>query len=530
MTCIPSVLLILSLTPNNTTTQQNPVFSPSYPSIHPSTPYYPSNIEYQTIQQPNPHGNGTTATLTARPSKTSFLSSTALLAGTALGSGLLTLPAATSPVPDALTGDYGPGFLTSLPAALVAWTYMTVSALLTSELLINRCGETGRVRNVGLLELYKTYLGDLGGTIAGAGFLMVSYIMMGVYLAEGGDRLRDLVLLGTDVGADASAFSTFLSRAAFAVTMGTFLSTASKYNVVQKTMIQFFVPATLLAYAAGVSAALPTADLGALWSLSNQHPEVVLNAFPLLFMSWTYHGVVPRVVYDLECHKKDITTAIVGGSTSALILYLIWNAVVLGNVLGDGASAASFASVGGNPLTAMIGDASFSLSSSSSSSSPSLAHSVTLVTEMAAATSLIGVVLGFVNEFYDAVGTIPSRSYGPVEDNKWKVALLTLLPPALVSVALGYSADAIAVDNVEIIEYAGAFGASTLFLVLPAFMAWQCRYGDDARPLTVRPMVPFGKIVLGSLYKAAGTLIVEQGLEKLGFFELVQRYLLHAGR
>jgi len=374
------------------------------------------------------------------------------------------------------------------------------------------------VRNVGLLELYQTYLGDIGGKFAGVGFLLVSYIMMGVYLSEGGDRLHDLLFLGADANGD----SMVLSRAIFAIVMGAFLSAASKYNVVQKIMIQFFVPATMLAYSSGVSTALPTADLGAIWSLSNQHPEVVLNAFPLLFMSWTYHGVVPRVVYDLECNKKEITKAIVGGSTSALIMYLIWNAVMLGNVLGDGASAVSFAGVGGNPLTA-IGD--------TSSSSSSLAYWVTLVTEMAAATSLIGVVLGFVNEFYDAVGTIPSRSYGPVEDNKWKVALLTLLPPALVSVALGYS-DSImsSVDNVEIIEYAGAFGASTLFLILPALMAWQCRYGDDVRPLTVRPMVPFGKIVLGSLYKAAGTLIVEQGLEKLGVFEFIQQILLHTGQ
>lgn len=58
-------------------------------------------------------------------------------------------------------------------------------------------------------------------------------------------------------------------------------------------------------------------------------------------------------------------------------------------------------------------------------------------------------------------------------------------------------------------------------------MAWQNRYAeeDPPRPLTVRPMVPLGKVTLGSLYKAAGTLIAEQGPEKLGVLEFVRDWL-----
>jgi tyrosine-specific transport protein len=39
--------------------------------------------------------------------------------------------------------------------------------------------------------------------------------------------------------------------------------------------------------------------------------------------------------------------------------------------------------------------------------------------------------------------------------------------------------------------------------------------------------VPFGKLALGSMWKAAGTLIIEQGAEKLGFFEFVQENFLN---
>jgi hypothetical protein len=61
-----------------------------------------------------------------------------------------------------------------------------------------------------------------------------------------------------------------------------------------------------------------------------------------------------------------------------------------------------------------------------------------VVSLLAVTTSLVGVILGFVNEFYDAIGALPSQSYGPKDDNKWQVALLTLVPSAFFSILLGY--------------------------------------------------------------------------------------------
>jgi len=308
----------------------------------------------QQQQQQEQHEQSTVTTTTtktviitkAKPAETNLLSSSALLCGTALGCGLLNLP----------TAIYPAGYLPTLVATLVAWAYMTITALLTSELLINRYGETGRVRNVGLLELYDSYFGGgdnnnntiglftgLGGKLASLGFLIVSYIVMGVYLSEGGDQLMKIMELSMNNAAAVSSpassvvagsivsqdvvtgsmapFSFFanddgnawIARALFATVMGVFLSTAAKFNIVQRAMTNILVPTTLLAFFGAMIIGLPTADIGSLTALKNQHPEVVLDAFPLLFMSWTYHGVVPRVVYDLEGDKNKITLAIVVG-------------------------------------------------------------------------------------------------------------------------------------------------------------------------------------------------------------------------
>ena len=142
---------------------------------------------------------------------------------------------------------------------------------------------------------------------------------------------------------------------------------------------------------------------------------------------------------------------------------------------------------------------------------------VGLFSELAITTSLIGFIYGLIDGLTD-VTSLPTK--GP-DFEKWKPALFAgaLVPPLLFSLG-----------NTDIfydaLDYGGAFGVSTLFLVLPPIMVWKIRYGDDQRTLSVPPMVPFGKIPLGSLWKAAGTLIREQGAEKLGVFEFIQKTFL----
>jgi hypothetical protein len=281
-----------------------------------------------------------------RSTANGVLPSSALLCGTSLGCGLLFLPEATS----------SSGYVAGTVAALVAWAYMTISALLTSELLINGYGETGKASDAGLLGTYDRHLGKWGGRLAGVGFLVVSYLVVGVYLGEGGDRLSGLfadamaaaattaTTAATDGGgvvgngipattATATAAVTVSAalggaggatigpspsgRAAFAVATCALLSAASGRDAVRSVLTTALVPATLLAFVVAVCVGLPTADLPSLVEPANQHPESFLDVFPLLFMGWTYHGVVPRVVYDLEGDKDKITRAIVLGEWCA---------------------------------------------------------------------------------------------------------------------------------------------------------------------------------------------------------------------
>ena len=101
---------------------------------------------------------------------------------------------------------------------------------------------------------------------------------------------------------------------------------------------------------------------------------------------------------------------------------------------------------------------------------------------LAVVTSLIGFTFGLLDAWTD-VFNLPTKGK---EFEKVKVPLYALVfaPPLALSVLdpnIFYSA----------LDYAGAFGVSTLFLVLPPFMVWKERYGDDNTPLATKPMGEF---------------------------------------
>lgn len=85
------------------------------------------------------------------------------------------------------------------------------------------------------------------------------------------------------------------------------------------------------------------------------------------------------------------------------------------------------------------------------------------------------------------------------------------------------------VGRYQVMDYTEAYGAYILFLLLLVLMVEQIRYSDSAQPLTVKPMFPFEKVTLGSLYETAVMLTVEQGLGELVVFDFVQEYFLRKG-
>jgi len=210
-----------------------------------------------------------------------------------------------------------------------------------------------------------------------------------------------------------------------------------------------------------------------------------------------FHNVVPTVVTQLEGDRTKITKALIIGTLIPLIMLLSWNGIILGNIVSipgafdNGLDPIAFLQsegIGGEKLGALV----------------------SVFSELAITTSVIGFIYGLLDSLTD-VFNLPLKG---AKFEQWKPALFAgvLVPPFIFSLG---NPDVF----FDALDYGGAFGVSTLFLVLPPIMVWKQRYGEEDSVLTVPPMVPFGKIPLASLWKAAGTLILEQGAAKLGVFD-----------
>lgn len=413
----------------------------------------------------------------------SVFGAAALVAGTTVGAGVLALPTATAAA----------GFLPSTAAMMLAWVYMAMSGLLIAELTINRMGETGRP-GLGLLDLYHKSLGSALGSLGSIAYFFLHYAMMVAYIAQGGANLENFV---NSFGGGAVTEIPGASQAAFAAACGLAVY-ALKPSTLEKVN-NALVVGVVAAFFGIVAIAAGSADFGALVDPANQHPEMVVNAFPILFLALVYQNVVPTVVTQLEGDRSKITTAIIGGTLAPLLMFITWNAVILGSVAGVDLSHV-------DPVA---------LLQSEWHGGPLLSTLVASFSTLAVVTSLIGFTYGLVSAWTD-VFQLPTE--GP-RFEKWKLVLFAavFIPPLALSVAdpdIFYNA----------LDYGGAFGVSTLFLVLPPIMVWRERYGDNKSPLMTKPMVPLGKIPLGSMWKAAATLIVEQGAEKLGIIDFLTEH------
>lgn len=421
-------------------------------------------------------------TLVSRREAGSVFGAAALIAGTTIGAGILALPAVTAPA----------GFIPSTGALCVGWAYMAASALLIAELAINRISETGRP-GVGLLDMQRTYLGKRGAIAGGSAYFFLHYAVMVAYIAQGGANMG--VALDA-LGLNAFSHVNGLDQALFTALVGGTIYFAKPGTMVKLNNI--LVVGVLASFFGLVGIGAQTIDIGALLAPENQDPTNVVNTFPIIFLSLVYHNVVPTVVTQLEGDATKIRTAIVTGSFVPFLMYLGWNAVILGNALSN-------PSVAGDILSGQLDP--ISLLQNGSTGDQILSQLVNVFSELAVITSLIGFVYGI----QDGLRDVFSIAKDSPEDVKWKPAIFgaTLMPPLLLS---AYNPDIF----LTALDYGGAFGVSTLFLVLPPLMVWKMRYEDTEKKVATLPLMPGGKISLASLWKAAGTLIIEQGAEKIG--------------
>jgi tyrosine-specific transport protein len=388
------------------------------------------------------------------------LGAVALITGSTVGAGALALPATVSPA------GIGP----SSAVLIGCWGLLVCEALLLAEvnvaLMRERDGyrlEHGRGHSpvaVSLSEMAGRTLGAEGAAVVGAAYLFLSATLLTAYVSKSGAIVAG-VLAGTHwvgVDVDPRAASLCFAAAAGAALASGGVALADKMNqALTATLLCLF---GVLIAGGAASADWSNADFAGDWSNA---PACV----PVVFLALVYHDLVPVICAYLAGDASKIRRAVIAGSAAPLAMFLAWDAVALG------VGAASGAGAGADPLAALMagGDGTVALV-------------VGGFSFCAIATSFIGTAVG-VNAFAQprlerwAEERAPvgrrGRSAASSESRRAEKLGMRALTYALML----SGPTAIAVTNPDVFlpatNFAGAYGMTAMFGILPPVMAFKMR-------------------------------------------------------
>ena len=177
-------------------------------------------------------------------------------------------------------------------------------------------------------------------------------------------------------------------------------------------------------------------------------------ALPVLFTAFTYQVIIPTLMNYMDRNVKRVRMAIIFGTTIPLVVYLIWEFIILGIVPVEGPGGLIEAGQSGHnavmPLKQYVG----------SSSLFSIGKYFAFFT---LTTSYIALSLAFLDFLSDGL-KIAKKGF-----RKILLCLLIFVPPTV-----------IALTNPNIflksLSYAGGISCAILFGLFPPLMAWVGRY------------------------------------------------------
>ncbi len=350
-----------------------------------------------------------------------------LISGSCIGAGMLGLPIVTGLA----------GFYPSLIMFFLAWLFMTLTGLLLIE--VNGWFKT----QVNLLTMVGHSLGKWGRGLCWLLYLFLFYSLLVAYTAGSGGLVStfysELFHNGLPVWVGSAFFVVVFGALVYAGTRPVDL-----WN-------RLFMVGMIIAYVGLVVFGLKHMTPAL---LNHMHLPYVVLSLPILVISFGFHNMIPSITAYMKGDIKRVRIAIIGGSLLALIIYLIWDFVVLGIVPAQGeygiTESLKLGREASQSIVGLIG------ASWVSTCAQGLAFFAIL-------TSFLAQALALVHFWADGLKIKRKK--------KESIALcaLTLIPPLFFSVLypqIFYKA----------LSFGGGICAVILFGVMPVLMVWIGRY------------------------------------------------------
>lgn len=347
-----------------------------------------------------------------------------LVSGTTIGAGMLALPVATGFA----------GFLPSAALLILYWAFMVYTAFLTLEVNLWMTS-----RRANMITMAKTTLGPWGRLVSWLLYLFLLYALTTAYLAGCGPIVVDVIQSLTGV-----LLPKWVGMAPLLLVFGFFI-----YQGVRSVdyLNRLLMICLSLAYLAMVYLAFPHVDASL---LLRSDWKAVLIGSSIAATSFGFHIIIPSLTQYLDRDVDKLKRIIFIGSAIPLVVYLIWELIVLGIVpLNTLAEGYRLGSNGAHLLTETLGQGPLSLTAR-------------FFSFFAIVTSFLGVSLSLADFLADGFRIEKS----PV--GKWIICFLTFGPPLLFVIADPRA-------FLSALEYAGAFGVVLLLGLMPALMVWRGR-------------------------------------------------------
>lgn len=357
----------------------------------------------------------------------SLLGGTLLLTGSCIGAGMLGLPI--------MTGLSG--FFPSLIAFFGAWAFMTLTGLL----LVETNGWFSK--RVNLVTMVGKTLGKKGKVACWVLYLFLFYSLLLAYIAGIGSLFSKILEQYFHMNfPDWGGSLFFVLLFGWIVYLGT--RPVDLWN-------RFLMIGKIGSFLALVfwGARLVQPHL-----LERSAPEYVLFALPILVISFGFHNMIPSLTDYMKGDIKRTRLSIIFGGLFALVLYLIWQIIVLGIVpFGGEKGILANLQQGQEASQAIMGVLGSSWAS----------YFATFLAFFAILTSFLAQALSLSHFLADGLKVSYKR-----HEEAWLV-VLTLLPPLFL---------AILYPNIflKALNFAGGICAVILFGIMPVLMVWKGRY------------------------------------------------------
>ena len=326
-----------------------------------------------------------------KQARASLLPGIAIIAGTAVGAGMFSLPIVSS----------GMWFSWSLLLLAFTWFCMFHSGLMILEANLNFHPGTS----------FSTFVGDLLGpwwnAITGLSLVFVLYILTYAYISGGGSIVNQ-TLAGTGIELPQT-----VSGLLFALVLS-FIVWFSTGLVGRIAAVLIF--GMIITFALSLHGLVVRVQLPVLLDTRLAFAPFLLAAVPYFLTSFGFHGNVPSLMKYYGKDPHTIVRCILIGSLMSLVVYTLWQLACMGNLSRE--EFKPIIAAGGN-----IGDLVSALNTKVSAGQ--LENLLSAFTNMAVVSSFLGVSLGLFDFIADRFNFDDSHI------GRLKTAGVTFVPPTI---------------------------------------------------------------------------------------------------